>query len=315
MKLVYVISMGHSGSTLLDCILGTHPDFVSSGEMTYLQWQLERTKGIKPSVKAQDICTCENDFRDCPFWSQVFSKLKEKTGIDIVENPTAFDTAFFGKFAFKDRQGFKRSLSDKVKGYLVRNWIERGWGLDKIMWLEPRMKEWIKNSWLLYETMAEVADKPIVVDSSKDLVIALLLQQSRPEDVTLLFLHRDILGLAASSKKYGRSPFDPVEAKKTFEKRVKKYKANLKKLNYFDINYETLVSKPHSFLSDFVARMGAHKEADTQTDEEFYIDPGKLHIVAGNPMRYRGRKKVNYDDTWKSALSEEEISEINKQMR
>lgn len=46
MKLIYIIAQGHSGSTLTDCILGTHPDVVSSGELRYINWQLERTKGV-----------------------------------------------------------------------------------------------------------------------------------------------------------------------------------------------------------------------------------------------------------------------------
>ena len=47
MKLVYIIAQGHTGSTLMDCILGTHPEFISNGELMYLNWQLERTKDQK----------------------------------------------------------------------------------------------------------------------------------------------------------------------------------------------------------------------------------------------------------------------------
>lgn len=311
MKLVYVISMGHSGSTLLDCILGTHPEFISSGEMTYLNWQLERTKNIKPTVKEQNICTCERDFRDCSFWSEVFSVIRRKIGIDIAKSPRQFDTAYFGKFAY----GFKNSFSDRIKGFIIRNWLEQGWNLKWIVWLEPRMVKWVKNNWLLYETMAEVANKQVVVDSSKDLVIALLLQQYRPKDVTLLFLHRDILGLAASSKSYGKSPYAPLESKITFEKRVRKYKAKIKNLNYYDINYEVLVSKPSTFLSDFTNVIDVSKNFDIQPDDNFYINPGKLHIVAGNPMRYRGRMKVKYDDKWREKLTEDEIKHLQEKMR
>ncbi len=314
MKLVYVISMGHSGSTLLDCILGHHSDFVSSGEMTFLQWQLYRTKNVKASVAMGDICTCEKDFRDCMYWSKVLKGIQNKTGIDIKNDPVAFDTAFFSKFSYHGRGGFKIKLKDRIKGYIVRNWLEMGWNLNKIMWLEPRMKQWLENSWLLYETMAEAGEKNFVVDSSKDLLVALLLQQYRPKDVTLLFLHRDILGLAASSKKYGKSPYLPIGAKKIFEKRVVKYQKNLKDLKYFDVNYEDFVSRPNTFLTELAAFVGANKNENPQTDDNFYINPPELHIVAGNPMRYKGKKKVSYDDRWKETLSDEEISHIHSEM-
>lgn len=95
MKVVYIIAQGHSGSTLADCILGTHPDFISSGELRYLNWQLYRTMNKRASVKGQNICTCNKDFRECSFWSQVFQEIQNKTGCDIVSDPTSFDTAYF----------------------------------------------------------------------------------------------------------------------------------------------------------------------------------------------------------------------------
>ena len=113
MKLVYILAQGHSGSTLTVCILGTHPDFISSGELRYLNWQLEKTKDIDASVTAQNICTCERDFRECDFWSEVFERIKKKTGADIFKDPTSFDMAYFGEFAYQNRDGFRRTFTEK----------------------------------------------------------------------------------------------------------------------------------------------------------------------------------------------------------
>src|SRR5690606_20935054 len=103
MKLIYVIAQAHTGSTLIDCILGTHPDFVSSGELRYINWQLYRTRDKTSSVEAQNICTCERAFRDCNFWSNVFTLIKEESGSDMVIDPLSFDTAYFKQFSFQNR--------------------------------------------------------------------------------------------------------------------------------------------------------------------------------------------------------------------
>ncbi len=318
MKLIYILAQGHSGSTLTDCILGTHPDVVSSGEMRYLNWQLERTKNIVASVSAQNICSCGKDFRECVFWSEVFKRITKKTGKDIVADPTSFDTAYFGQFAYQNRGGFDRSFVEKVKGYIFREWVEKGWPIEWIGWIEPKLRKWIENNWMLYETMSEVADKQVVVDSSKHLLIALLLQQFQPKDVWIVFLHRDVKGLAASYKKWaGRKgrPYvvkETMESTKTFENRVRKYKRTIPDLQYIDAQYEEIVRHPAEFLEQVVQKVGISTAYEKQQNDDFYINPSAHHMVAGNPMRYRGKQLVRYDESWKERLTEDELQVIRE---
>jgi hypothetical protein len=184
--------------------------------------------------------------------------------------------------------------------------------------MEPKVTKWLQNNWLLYETMAEVADKPIVVDSSKHLLIGLLLQQYNPRDVTIVFLHRSIEGLAGSAKRWAQKKNHDfhlekvIKSKKQFEKRVEKYKQNISNLQYLDIHYENFTQKPASFLADVIDKMGASKDYQGQSDGNFFIDPSQLHLVAGNPMRYQGRKQVKGDERWKSILTEKESNWIRK---
>ena len=307
-----------TGSTLLDCILGAHPDFVSSGELHYLNWQLYRTENITPSVNAQNICTCELDFRDCPYWSRVFAVLKRKTGKDIVTDPTSFDTAYFNQFSYQDSGGFTRSFLDKVGAHVTRLWCEQGWNYKRLPFISKKIEHWLENNWLLYETMAEVAQKPIVVDSSKHLMIALLLQQYKPDDVTLVFLHRSTKGLLSSYKKLATkrgesiSLMNVIKAKAIFTNRIIKYKRNVEGLRFFDVHYENIATKPAEALRDIVALVGADQNYDQQENHSFFVDPSLQHMVAGNPMRYKGRQQVAYDDRWKSKLTKKEIELADK---
>ena len=63
-RLVYIAGYGRSGSTLLDIVLGDHPDLASVGALHNLPAWLE---GDLP-------CACGKPFSRCPFWSAVGEK-------------------------------------------------------------------------------------------------------------------------------------------------------------------------------------------------------------------------------------------------
>ena len=63
-KVVYISSLGHSGSTLLDVMLNQHSDIQSVGEIIFLD------KWINNNHK----CTCSNAIKDCQFWNKILKK-------------------------------------------------------------------------------------------------------------------------------------------------------------------------------------------------------------------------------------------------
>jgi len=101
-KLIYIVSTGHSGSTLTDMWIGKIRSVFSTGEIVHLPWQIWR--GENPEDK-QTYCSCGDAFKDCDFWQKTFSKVKEKTGHDIYADPLGFDTSIhtsqhYGKRSF-----------------------------------------------------------------------------------------------------------------------------------------------------------------------------------------------------------------------
>lgn len=314
LKVVYVLAQGHSGSTLADAILGTHQSFVSSGELRYLGWQIYRTINVEPTVERQDICSCGRDWRNCAFWVSVDKDLKESRGQSIVEDPLGFDMQYFGSFSYMDQAPGQRRFWQRAAAYLSRLWLERGGSLELLLLLFPRLQRQLVNNWALYASMAKVARKQVIVDSSKNLLIALLLQRYRPDDVCLVFLRRNPLGVASSTKKIAQltgAPFcidDCVRAHRLFSNRVAKYKRLIRPLKYVDISYEEMVVSPGKFVSEVAAALDL--PSATSTDGDFWIDPSMHHMVAGNPMRYRGRQPVKLDDSWRSALTPEETAEM-----
>jgi len=81
MKVVFIASLSHSGSTLLDLMLNAHPDVASVGELK----QLGRFARLeKPNRRLR--CTCGADsLLTCEFWTKVSALTKAATGRTIGE--------------------------------------------------------------------------------------------------------------------------------------------------------------------------------------------------------------------------------------
>lgn len=76
-KIVFVASASHSGSTLLDLLLNAHPDMVSVGELKQLgrYANFARKRGRIPQ------CTCgAPSLAECPFWGKVGALTEARTG-------------------------------------------------------------------------------------------------------------------------------------------------------------------------------------------------------------------------------------------
>lgn len=74
MKVVYIASSAHSGSTLLDLMLNAHSSAVTVGEIKQLPRYVTQDKADKR-------CTCgAPSVLECPFWSQVDAVVRERTG-------------------------------------------------------------------------------------------------------------------------------------------------------------------------------------------------------------------------------------------
>jgi hypothetical protein len=71
-KLVYIASLSHSGSTLLDLILGGNSRFIGLGEIARV---LEPGSGGLEKTR-QVYCSCGVGMQDCIFWSKVGDELE-----------------------------------------------------------------------------------------------------------------------------------------------------------------------------------------------------------------------------------------------
>ena len=72
-SLLFILGMGHSGSTLLGRMLGAHPDAICVGEILRLEQAVaDRTKK----------CACGALFHECSFWQELLAHLPESVTRD-----------------------------------------------------------------------------------------------------------------------------------------------------------------------------------------------------------------------------------------
>src|SRR2546425_1217907 len=71
-RVVFVASLYHSGSTLLDLLLGRHPRVVGLGEIHYLL-----------RLQPEPACSCGAAVEECPFWGDTLRQLEPISKADL----------------------------------------------------------------------------------------------------------------------------------------------------------------------------------------------------------------------------------------
>lgn len=304
-KLLYIVSLGHSGSTLLDLVCGTIPRMFSMGEMHFLSWQLKQ--GEKKD-DPQSYCSCGSYFDQCRFWSPILNDISKKEGANIFLNPE--------KINFSVNKGLIRN-----KKYLVHDLLNKLFELTyKIRFFGPfRYLVYgfylrsIKNTWKLYDQVCIKSNSEYVVDSSKNINRALLLKLYRPENVKLLVLKRDIKGVASSSHHGLNDTIIRERANrwvKFYRKRLPSYLTELLPKDHMEVSYESMCSNYNSLRNE-IAKFAGLEIKDISPIA--YISPYKYHTVQGNPMRLSKEDIViRYDERWKERLTINQVNWLEK---
>ena len=77
-RVVYIAGCGHSGSTLLDLVLGGHSKLVGLGEAM----NLVRPGGIELTRERGLVCSCGETIDSCKFWSKVVAEANGESNAD-----------------------------------------------------------------------------------------------------------------------------------------------------------------------------------------------------------------------------------------
>jgi hypothetical protein len=187
--LLKITGLGRSGSTILDIVLGNHPQIESVGEVGNLirnGWiSQESLRGIDQKKLRVPLCTCgkrldvlyiDTPEEACPFWSSVRREWVERTDRDSIESyPKLQDT-------FELKRRWPRLLYEKRRP-------------------SAAFRSYARLTLAFFESIRAVSKKPIIVDSSKSPVRTFALSMVPGIDLYVVHLVRDGRGVITSLRK------------------------------------------------------------------------------------------------------------------
>lgn len=276
---IAVLGYGRSGSTLLDVLLGQHPNVAGVGELMQLHregWQLN------------NYCACGARARDCPFWAEVRRLWTARSGIESIEE-------------YLDLQRRFLRPSTLLSG-------TKAWETDDAV-------RFLRATQAIYETVSEVSGNNTIVDSSKLPLWGLL--ASRLPGIRLRAVHlvRDGRGVAHSlGKAYATDteagvqidiPARPVWRSAlswAYYNLFTEYVIASRKIPAVRLCYEDLIACPRSALARIGALAGANFDEVTDWIESGGgVAPG--HMIAGNRLRMQSGVTLRRDLEWRQRMT------------
>jgi hypothetical protein len=282
-RVVSIIGSGRSGSTVLDILLGNHPNIEGVGALSKLP-----RSGWVPDENRR--CSCGSPIHACPFWVGVYRRWIDLVGAD-------------GLTKYIDLQA-RYEHSSKRWPRLVME--ERS--------PPPAFLAYARMTAALYESIRDESGKPVILDSSKKPIRTYALLAAGL-DVRVLHLVRDGRGVVWSRLK--SLPRDveagvPSTRPSTPPWRTTLHwtQANIESewvtrraggSSAARISYESLVEAPRELLERISPVVGEDLSELTEGLESGRaMDTG--HRVGGNRVRLSGAVRLRPDLEWTTEL-------------
>ena len=284
---LYIGGHGRSGSTILAQTLGQIPGFVNVGEL----WQVWY-RGLRENER----CGCGRHFYSCDFWRAVGDEAYggwDNVDVDrlVAFRPYLVDQRYTPHYALAANSGIR---GRKINTLLA----ECGPVLER-----------------LYRAIQRVSGAQVIVDSSKRLSYAVLLNLLPFADLRVVHLVRDSRAVAYSWQRIKESPavvggqlmprMSPAKSSRLWSIHNYSYGLLWGFSSLSRLRYEDFVNDPTSNLAEFLIRAGFNEEAGGLHDivHGREISPSADHTVSGNPSRFRtGKIELRPDEEWKGKM-------------
>lgn len=274
---------GHSGSTLLDILLGSHDQIISVGEMVHFD---------PTSSVGNNLCACGEKHSQCPYWVEV--------------------SKHFNSFVLDAKMFFPTVLRKKFDNwYNLICWIRL---LHRIKKPSKEYREYCRHLVALLNAISMSSNRSIIVDSSKSPSRAATLAGLKDAiDLRIIHLVRDGRGVCWSMMKKIRYQNDIRFS------RLKQLTAFLRATigwtvtnlvaewivkmgvvggdHYLRIRYEDLVEDHEAFFKQVAVITGeSMRKPMMAVSSGIELDIG--HMAGGNPFRMRKKVAFNPDYDW-----------------
>lgn len=288
---VHLCCVGHSGSTLLSLLLGSHSSVVSLGEAGYLSEYLMRKK----------LCACSLPIEECIFWVPVRDALRKQTGVDIIWQPVNFRLNFpNNKHAAKDFVigGWQLGFNTLAKNMPA---------FGRIGQLRNQLYKITENNFVLYDTVSQVTGRSVVFDTTKSIYRVKLLHLRQPTNFKIIYLVRDGRGVMNSYIKLGYSPSYAAAGWLVGNMCARGLLRTIPRSMQLFIRYEDLCADPKSVLTRVCEFIGIRFEESMIAFRNY-----PHHDISGNARLLQSPEtEIINQETWRHDLSKWETRIFN----
>lgn len=290
MRAVFICSAQYSGSTLLNLLLGTHPDAAALGEITHLP----------KNLALNTSCSCGVPARRCAVWQQVLARVRSlPRWRDVDSNPYALHLGMIraGKIIDARHQTRARLLYRKI--LYGSAFAHFRWDLAPLAPCAAPLYRGSRNKLALFEIVSEVLESDVLVDSSKHYLEAVSLYKADPSKVRVILLVRDGRGVYSSALKRGSSREAAVhEWRRTYARAIPVLRKHVRPDHLILVKYEDLAAAPERELARLCAFLGLE-----YTAQMLEFRSKAHHVLNGNDMRLSSAAEIRPDFGWHESLS------------
>lgn len=284
-KLVYILSPSHSGSTVLGLLLGDHPQIATVGEL----------KMASDGYRDDATCSCNRAMNHCPFWREAARRLRAK-GLDLTADS-------FHTHVGKRRTPFERLLALQVGPPVVeaaRSLILQAWP----GWRRALSHRIACNESMM-ETILEMTGRPVFLDTSKDASRLRYLVDSGRFDVSVIYLVRDGRAVACSMMRKGLCARAAAQYWINEHREARRLHDRITtRVRWRQLHYEALCQDPDATVESLCRFIGVPPE---QRSLDF--SSWDSHIL-GNRMRLSGVREITLDTSWRERLTGTDLATV-----
>lgn len=277
-SLVYILSPSYSGSTLLTCLLATHREIATVGEL----------KATPLGNVADYSCSCGVPILACPFW--------ESVGKSMSTRGHAFSAAVIDSHFRSSSWLVDRILHAGLRG----PWFEAI--RRAAIWILPpvrrRYRGVLERNLALIDSITEISGGRVFLDGSKDAIRLQYLRGAGFHDVKVLYLLRDGRGAAYSYMRHHdvameRAAGEWVRAQRECDRAVRTFPAAA----CLRMRYEDLCREPAGTMDALYLFL----RLDPQLGSLAYRAPE--HHILGNSTRLRSTSVLRLDERWREGVT------------
>ena len=298
--IIIILGAARSGSTLLAKTLGGHSSCFTLGEINRFNQEINN-----PNT----LCGCGEKLNKCSFWIQSLNELSIKFGISVDENENDF-------YMEISKQLTKRNKLHKLFPTI----------LFKKAYYNKSIEKEIKNTFKLYENIFSQTNGDVIIDSSKGLFRALILESRSPENVEFKFvqLMRDGRGVLNSTLKSSYNIKLNDEIVKEYENNSEKDPINtintwlyvnirnlmllslFRRSNSIFVRYEDFTTNPSKYLRKIFKTVNLKFY-----DSLLNLGENENHILGGNSSRINAKEIKKQDEAWRTNLDVHMLHKFN----